>query len=40
MAPRQPGFRNDFIGDFAMDAKSSTKSATLTVGNKTYDFRF
>src|SRR6186713_1231686 len=31
-------FRNDFIGDFTMDAKSSNKTATLTVGNKTYDF--
>jgi citrate synthase len=32
------GFRNDFIGEFTMDAKSSSKTATLTVGNKTYDF--
>ena len=37
-AQSKPGFRNDFIGDFTMDAKSSTKTATLTVGNKTYDF--
>src|SRR5579871_473824 len=28
---------NDLIGDFTMDAPAS-KSATLTVGNKTYDF--
>jgi citrate synthase len=28
---------NDLIGDFTMDAPS-TKAATLTVGNKTYDF--
>ena len=33
-----PGFRNDLIGDFTMDATSNTKTATLTVGNKTYDF--
>jgi citrate synthase len=32
------GFRNDLIGDFTMDATSNTKTATLTVGNKTYDF--
>ena len=39
MAPRTgDGFRNDFIGGIAMDAKSSNKTATLTVGNKTFDF--
>src|SRR5258708_39492018 len=38
MASGSAGFRNDFIGDFTMDAKSSNKTATLTVGNKTYDF--
>src|SRR3979411_2442076 len=38
MARAIAGFRNDFIGDFTMDAKSSTKTATLTIGNKTYDF--
>src|SRR3978361_1666787 len=38
MASGAAGFRNDFIGDFTMDAKSSNKTATLTVGNKTYDF--
>ena len=32
------GFRNDLIGDFTMDATSNTKIATLTIGNKTYDF--
>src|SRR6201999_3986126 len=26
------------IGEYTMDAKSSSKTATLTVGNKTYDF--
>lgn len=31
------GFRNEFIGDITMDAKSS-KTATLTIGNKNYDF--
>ncbi len=36
MAKGKPGFRNDLIGDFTMDA--TTKKATLTVGNKTYDF--
>src|SRR5690242_13265756 len=38
MASGTAGFRNDFIGDYTMDAKSSNKTATLTVGNKTYDF--
>src|SRR6201982_403506 len=38
MAPTAAGFRNDLIGDFTMDATSNTKTATLTVGNKTYDF--
>src|SRR6195952_3666406 len=38
MAPRSAGFRNDRIGDHTMDDKSSPKTATLTVGNKTYDF--
>jgi hypothetical protein len=32
------GFHNDLIGDLTMDATSNTKTATLTVGNKTYDF--
>src|ERR1700731_825838 len=31
-------FRNEFVGDFTMDATSNNKTATLTVGNKTYDF--
>src|SRR3954454_7054232 len=36
----RPAFRNDRIGDFTMDAKTDTtaKTATLTVGNKNYDF--
>src|SRR5260370_40344346 len=34
---KTPGFAT-IIGDFTMDAKSSTKTATLTVSNKTYDF--
>src|ERR1700742_4599928 len=38
MAPTAAGFRNDLIGDFTMDATSNAKTATLTVGNKTYDF--
>src|ERR1700739_1357666 len=38
MAPTAAGFRNDLIGDFTMDATSKSKTATLTVGNKTYDF--
>ena len=38
MAPAPAGFCNDLIGDFTMDATSNTKTATLTVGNKTYDF--
>ena len=38
MAPAAAGFRNDLIGDFTMDATSNNKTATLTVGNKTYDF--
>jgi citrate synthase len=38
MAPAAAGFRNDLIGDFTMDATSNAKTATLTVGNKTYDF--
>jgi citrate synthase len=33
-----PVSRNDFIGDITMDAKSSNKTATLTVGNNNYDF--
>jgi citrate synthase len=37
MARAIAGFRNDHIGDFTMDATSNTKTATLTVGNKTYD---
>src|SRR3954453_10170251 len=37
-ASSQPDFHNDFIGDDTMDAKSANKTATLTVGNKTYDF--
>src|SRR3954449_10358849 len=34
------GLHNDRIGDFTMDAKTDTtvKTATLTVGNKNYDF--
>jgi citrate synthase len=32
------GLRFDLIGDITMDATSSKKNATLTVGNKTYDF--
>jgi citrate synthase len=32
------GLRNDRIEDFTMDAKSHSENATLTVGNKTYDF--
>ena len=38
MARVMAGFRNDLIGDFTMDATSHSKTATLTVGNKTYDF--
>src|SRR6266851_3591283 len=38
MAYPATGFRNDLIGDLTMDATSNTKTATLTVGNKTYDF--
>src|SRR5476651_2783500 len=38
MAHSAAGFRNDLIGDFTMDATSNAKIATLTVGNKTYDF--
>jgi citrate synthase len=38
MAPRSAGPGNDLIGEFAMDAKTNLKSATLTVGNKNYDF--
>jgi citrate synthase len=38
MAHQAAGSRNDLIGDFTMDATSNTKTATLTVGNKTYDF--
>jgi len=30
--------RNDFIGDLAMDATNKAKTATLTVGNNSYDF--
>src|SRR4030088_3548810 len=38
MASGLPAFANDLIGEFTMDATSNTKTATLTVGNKTYDF--
>ena len=38
MAHAAARFRNDLIGDLTMDATSNTKTATLTVGNKTYDF--
>src|SRR5256885_191293 len=38
MAHPAAGFHNDLIGDHTMDATSNTKSATLTVGNKAYDF--
>src|SRR5213080_4396134 len=38
MAHPAAGFHNDLIGDHTMDATSSNKTATLTVGNKTYDF--
>src|SRR6201996_8391461 len=38
MAPAAAAFCNDLIGDFTMDATSNAKTATLTVGNKTYDF--
>jgi citrate synthase len=38
MAPTAASFRNDLIGDFTMDATSKSKTATLTVGNNTYDF--
>src|SRR6202790_1861875 len=38
MAPGPAGLGNDLIGDLAMDAKTETKTATLTVGNKNYDF--
>jgi citrate synthase len=38
MAHAVAGFRNDLIGEFTMDATSKAKTATLTVGNKTYDF--
>jgi citrate synthase len=38
MAHSAAGFHNDLIGDHTMDATSNTKTATLTVGNKTYDF--
>src|SRR4249920_1617955 len=38
MAHAAARFRNDLIGDLTMDATSDTKTATLTVGNKTYDF--
>src|SRR5258708_35901544 len=34
---KTPGFAT-ITGDFTMDATSNTKTATLTVGNKTYDF--
>jgi citrate synthase len=37
MAPGSAGLGNDLIGDLAMDAKTDTKTATLTVGNKNYD---
>jgi citrate synthase len=32
------GLLPTFIGELTMDASSNTKNATLTVGNKTYDF--
>src|SRR3981081_4022754 len=38
MAHQAAGSRNDLIGDFTMDATSTTKTATLTVGNKNYHF--
>ena len=38
MASAAASFCNDLIGDFTMDATSKTKTATLTVGNKTYYF--
>ena len=38
MAHAAAALCNDLIGDFTMDATSKTKTATLTVGNKTYDF--
>src|SRR2546430_822561 len=38
MAHAATGPHNDLIGEFTMDATSDTKIATLTVGNKTYDF--
>src|SRR5436305_13122188 len=38
MAHPAAGFHNDLIGDHTMDATSNTKTATLTVGNKTDDF--
>ena len=33
-----PGICNDLIGDLTMDAKTNSKSATLTVGGESYDF--
>ena len=36
--PAMPGTCHDLIGEFTMDAKTNSKSATLTVGNKSYDF--
>jgi citrate synthase len=38
MARALADFHHDLIGELTMDATSNTKNATLTVGNKTYDF--
>jgi len=38
MACTTAGLCNDLIGELMMDAKSHSESATLTVGNKSYDF--
>jgi citrate synthase len=38
MACTTAGLCNDLIGELTMDAKSHSESATLTVGNKSYDF--
>jgi len=38
MTPGTFGLFNDLIGEFTMDAKTNSKSATLTVAGKSYDF--
>ncbi len=37
-APMLPGTCNDLVRDYTMDAKINSKSATLTIGGKSYDF--